>query len=83
VAGAGDQVVADRVPLVKFEKVLRYADFPSLDLNLGDSDIKGVPKEIFDMLLWRQKGRVSKGSQLLWHVNSEFENWTGDSWIWP
>lgn len=46
---------------LKFEEVLRYADFPSLDLPPWDTPVETIHKEIFDALNWlRKKKKVRK-----------------------
>ncbi|TRX88928.1 hypothetical protein FHL15_010156 [Xylaria flabelliformis] len=40
---------------LKFEEVLRYADFPSLDLNQGNTNVGKVHHEVFDALRWLRK----------------------------
>jgi hypothetical protein len=46
---------------LKFEEVLRYADFPSLDLPPWDTNVEKAHREIFDALMWlRQKKAVRK-----------------------
>jgi hypothetical protein len=46
---------------LKFEKVLRYADFPSLDIPLWDTNVERSEREIFTTLNWlRKEKRVRK-----------------------
>jgi hypothetical protein len=45
---------------LKFEEVLRYADFPSLDLPPWDTNVEKTHREIFDALMWLRKKKVRK-----------------------
>ncbi|KAI0390286.1 hypothetical protein F5Y17DRAFT_445448 [Xylariaceae sp. FL0594] len=59
-SGGSDGPVYDRATHLKFESVLRYADFPSLDNDRGDPNMTKAPVEIFNTLSWLRKWKGVK-----------------------